>query len=193
MFTTGTYKQVKIPSLTIISTVLAGTLISGGGAGLSKEAAALQTSVEIHYAPAENLETIDAALIDSAQHEIDLAGYVLTDWKLIAALTRAADRGVAINIYLDGGMISEDTPSQPLKDLAVTPDVAIKIKPKGAPLMHLKSFEIDGTLLRTGSANFSASGEKRQDNDLVIVKSFAAAADFKRTFEIIWTQGEALR
>jgi len=42
---------------------------------------------------------------------------VLTDWKLIAALTRAADRGVAINIYLDGGMISEDTPSQPLKIL----------------------------------------------------------------------------
>ena len=33
----------------------------------------------IYYAPAENLEHIDVALIDGAQHEIDMAAYVLTD------------------------------------------------------------------------------------------------------------------
>jgi len=32
----------------------------------------------IHHAPAENLERIDVELIDSAEHEIDLAAYVLT-------------------------------------------------------------------------------------------------------------------
>ena len=32
--------------------------------------------------------------------------------------------------------------------------------------MHLKSHQIDGLLLRTGATNFSASGLKRQDNDL---------------------------
>jgi len=46
----------------------------------------------IHYAPAENLERIDVALIDRAEHEIDLAAYVLTDWPVMQALTRAADR-----------------------------------------------------------------------------------------------------
>ena len=29
----------------------------------------------IHYAPAENLEHVDVALIDRAQHEIDMAAY----------------------------------------------------------------------------------------------------------------------
>jgi hypothetical protein len=29
----------------------------------------------IYYAPAENLEHVDVALIDSAQHEIDFAAY----------------------------------------------------------------------------------------------------------------------
>jgi hypothetical protein len=29
----------------------------------------------IHYAPAENLERIDVALIDGAEHGIDLAAY----------------------------------------------------------------------------------------------------------------------
>jgi hypothetical protein len=48
----------------------------------------------IHYAPAENLEHVDVALINSAKLEIDLAAYVLTDWPL----TRA-DRGVKVRIY----------------------------------------------------------------------------------------------
>jgi hypothetical protein len=34
----------------------------------------------VHYAPAENLEHVDVALIDGARQEIDLAAYVLTDW-----------------------------------------------------------------------------------------------------------------
>ena len=48
----------------------------------------------IHYAPGENLEHVDVALIDGAAHEIDMAAYVLTDWPVMQALTRAADRGV---------------------------------------------------------------------------------------------------
>jgi phosphatidylserine/phosphatidylglycerophosphate/cardiolipin synthase-like enzyme len=56
----------------------------------------------IHYTPAENLEHVDVALIDSAKREIDLAAYVQTDWPIIQALTRAADRGVKVRIYLDG-------------------------------------------------------------------------------------------
>jgi phosphatidylserine/phosphatidylglycerophosphate/cardiolipin synthase-like enzyme len=52
----------------------------------------------IHYAPAETLEHVDVALVDSAQREIDLAAYVLTDWPVIQALTRAADRGVKVRI-----------------------------------------------------------------------------------------------
>jgi hypothetical protein len=44
----------------------------------------------------------------------------------------------------------------------------VRIKP-AAP-MHLKSDQIDGRLLRTGAADFSASGLKRQDNDLIVIE-----------------------
>ena len=37
--------------------------------------------------------------------------------------------------------------------------------------MHLKNYQIDGRLLRTGAANFSASGLKRQDNDVIVIES----------------------
>ncbi len=54
----------------------------------------------IHYAPVENLEQTDVALIDRAEHEIDIAAYVLTDWPVMQALIRAAGRGVRVRIYI---------------------------------------------------------------------------------------------
>ena len=146
----------------------------------------------IHYAPAENLEHVDVALIDRAEHEIDMAAYVLTDWPIMQALTRAADRGVKVRIYLDGTQLAEREPAKVFHDLAETPTVEIRTKrDHGAP-MHLKSYQIDGRLLRTGAANFSASGLKRQDNDLVVIESADAAAAFKRAFDARFSSGETL-
>ena len=58
--------------------------------------------------------------------------------------------------------------------------------------MHLKSYEIDGQLLRTGAANFSASGLKRQDNDLIVLNDAQAAEKFKHVFEARFASGEIL-
>ncbi|WP_051335485.1 phospholipase D-like domain-containing protein [Methylocapsa acidiphila] len=145
----------------------------------------------IHYAPAENLERIDVALINQAQSSIDLAAYVLTDWPVMEALARAADRGVRVRIYMDGGRIGERDPTVPFADLMADPGVEIRYKRPGAPLMHLKSYQIDGRLVRSGAANFSASGLKRQDNDLIVIESRAAAAAFERRFETIYAQNAA--
>jgi phosphatidylserine/phosphatidylglycerophosphate/cardiolipin synthase-like enzyme len=82
----------------------------------------------IHYAPAENLEHFDVELIDSAQREIDLAAYVLTDWPVIQALTRAADRGVKVRIYIDAGRLGETEKSKAFQALAETPSVEIRVK-----------------------------------------------------------------
>src|ERR1700716_3169524 len=95
-------------------------------------------------APGENLEHVDVALIDRAQHEIDMAAYVLTDWPILQALTRAADRGVHIRIYLDGTQLAEREPAKVFNDLAETPAVEIRIKHKSSAPMHLKSYQIDG-------------------------------------------------
>jgi phosphatidylserine/phosphatidylglycerophosphate/cardiolipin synthase-like enzyme len=58
--------------------------------------------------------------------------------------------------------------------------------------MHLKSYQIDGRLLRTGAANFSASGLERQDNDLIVIENAEAAAAFKREFDAQFASGAAL-
>lgn len=61
----------------------------------------------VYYAPAENLEH-NVGLIDTAKHDIDFAAYVLTDWPIMQALTRAAERGV--KVYLDGKQFAEREP-----------------------------------------------------------------------------------
>jgi phosphatidylserine/phosphatidylglycerophosphate/cardiolipin synthase-like enzyme len=85
----------------------------------------------IHYAPTENLERIDVALIDGARHEIDIAAYVLTDWPILQALTRAADRGVKVRIYLDGAQFAAREPTMVFNELAETPGVEIKGQARG--------------------------------------------------------------
>jgi phosphatidylserine/phosphatidylglycerophosphate/cardiolipin synthase-like enzyme len=76
-----------------------------------------------------------------------------------------------VRIYLDGTQLAEREPAKVFNDLAETPGVEIRIKHKTRDPMHLKSYQIDSKLLRTGVVNFSASGLKRQDNDLIVIES----------------------
>ena len=43
-----------------------------------------------------------------------------------------------------------------------------------------------------GSANFSASGLKRQDDDLIVIRDVQAAAKFKHVFEARFASGKDL-
>ena len=122
----------------IVASTLTGRDIDDGS-----QVAALLDQVDEH---------VVVALIDRAEHEIDLAADVLTDWPVMQALTRAADRGVKIRIYLDGTQFAEREPPKVFHDLAETPGVEIKTKHKAAAPMHLKSYQIDGGLLRTGAS-----------------------------------------
>jgi phosphatidylserine/phosphatidylglycerophosphate/cardiolipin synthase-like enzyme len=74
------------------------------------------------------------------------------------ALTRAADRGVKVRIYLDGTQFAGREPVKVFRDLAEMPGVEIRTKHKPAPPMHPKSYQIDGRLLGTGVANFFGLG-----------------------------------
>jgi phosphatidylserine/phosphatidylglycerophosphate/cardiolipin synthase-like enzyme len=84
------------------------------------------------------------------------------------------------------------SPRRFFNDLAETPGVEIRIKHKTRDPMHLKTYQIDGKLLRTGAANFSASGLERQDNDLIVIESAKVAANLKRNFDARFARGEAL-
>ncbi|WP_024882349.1 phospholipase D-like domain-containing protein [Methylosinus sp. LW3] len=139
---------------------------------------------EIHYAPVENLERVDVGLLRAARAKIDLAAYVLTDWPIIGALIDAHRRGVAVRIVLDP---SERSDLDRLREIAAD----VRISPPG-PFMHLKSYTVDSALLRSGSANLTASGLKQQDNDLLVLRDPAAVQAFEARFAQIWSAAKPI-
>jgi phosphatidylserine/phosphatidylglycerophosphate/cardiolipin synthase-like enzyme len=143
--------------------------------------------VEVHYAPATDLEGIDRALIGQASRSIDVAAYLLTDYPVIEALAAAAARGVTVRVYLDGEQDRAGMGfAERLRGRRGADRVVVRRKPSGGDIMHLKSYAVDGRVLRSGSANFSYSGLEREDNDLVVIRDPAAVAAFERAFEAMW-------
>jgi phosphatidylserine/phosphatidylglycerophosphate/cardiolipin synthase-like enzyme len=146
------------------------------------------SAAEIHYAPAEDLEKIDVALIREATKQIDMAAYVLTDRSVIGALCEAAGRGAKVRIWRDAKMAAE------VGDYDVEAQLGGRVQGleirsnSGDEVMHLKGYCIDHRLLRTGSANFSRSGETRQDNDLVALRGASVCAGFDAKFERAWVR-----
>jgi phosphatidylserine/phosphatidylglycerophosphate/cardiolipin synthase-like enzyme len=69
-------------------------------------------------------------------------------------------------------------------------NIRIRVKPPGRDYMHLKQLLVDGRLLRTGSANWSLSGEKRQGNDADYSTDPNAIERFERDFEALWNRSD---
>jgi phosphatidylserine/phosphatidylglycerophosphate/cardiolipin synthase-like enzyme len=151
---------------------------------LTSSVAFCASAQEIHYSPEERLDAIDAAMIESAKLSIDFAAYSLNDGEVVDALSAAERRGVVIRIVLDP---PERHDFVRLGDLSDN----VRVKRSG-PLMHLKAYAIDGEVLRTGSANFSASGERQQDNDLIVIRDAGAAAKFDAHFERMWDAAQPM-
>lgn len=146
--------------------------------------------LRIYYAPRTNLADIDRALLASAKSRVDFAAYVLTDSTVINALAEAARRGVRLRIYLDPDQpaAKNSDPSSPFWTLFRQPNVEARMKMGGTDFMHLKAYQVDGRVLRTGSSNFSFSGARRQDNDLILIESADSVAQFIEQFEYMWTR-----
>jgi phosphatidylserine/phosphatidylglycerophosphate/cardiolipin synthase-like enzyme len=72
-----------------------------------------------------------------------------------------------------------------ISDLASLPNIEVRVK-SSSTLAHMKAYQVDRRVLRTGSANFSAVAERRQDNDLVFICNQDVIDQFRTKFEQMW-------
>jgi phosphatidylserine/phosphatidylglycerophosphate/cardiolipin synthase-like enzyme len=148
-----------------------------------------------HYSPAEDLERLDYEAIRGARRSLDIAMYSFTDVLLASAVREAGRRGVRIRIYRDGNEYEREQ-AQARRHRSTTQtllgeaNIRIRVKPPGRDYMHLKQMLVDGWLLRTGSANWSASGEKREDDDADYSTDPNAIERFERDFESLWNRSD---
>jgi phosphatidylserine/phosphatidylglycerophosphate/cardiolipin synthase-like enzyme len=159
--------------------------------GLLLAAVPVAAQTEAHlYSPETNLERSELAQLETAKRSVDVAIYSFTDRELAAVLTGLARRGVRVRVYRDREQFQQETQRGGTSTTGILLARGVEVRVKGArDLMHLKSYAIDGRLLRTGSANWSPTGLKRQDNDVLYESSPEGVKGFERKFEEMWAQG----
>ena len=161
------------------------------------QSAALAVVEENHYSPGENLERLDLAHIQSARRSLDIAMYAFTDRYLAEAIVRAARSGVRVRLYRDREQFEDEqrqtagrrSPST-TEILLANSNIEIRVK-SSRELMHLKAYCVDGVLLRDGSANWSTSGLKRQDNNARYTTNSSQVQQFQQLFEELWAGNNA--
>ena len=144
------------------------------------------TSERTLFSPVDQVHDALIFILRSAQTSIDLAMYAFTDPTLNTVLTSAAQNGVAVTLTLDSSQFKDDNERYKLETLLAAAGVKVSIgtSEKGA-IQHLKSGVVDGTLVFTGSTNWSDSGEELQDNSLTVSISPAVGAQFIARFNAI--------
>lgn len=153
---------------------------------------------EIYFSPQGGAEAALEILIDSARQDIRAALYFFTSRPLAAAILRAHKRGVKIQVIIDGNNESDYSKGFYLRQRGVDvryarglPKKAKKSKKrkyrvKKFGLMHHKFMVVDDKTLATGSYNWTASAEKWNRENLLIIKSSSLARKYTVEFKKIW-------
>ncbi len=139
--------------------------------------------VEVAFAPTDGVEARMIAALNSADSSIRVAMFTFTSAPLAQALIAAYARGVAVEVLLDG---TADGSQFSQRDPLCAAGVTVRVE-NWAPKLHDKYAVIDaGTAsdpqIITGSTNWSGNAVSANDENMLIVHSADAAADFAGDF-----------
>ncbi len=149
-----------------------------------------------YFSPADNLERADLDQLNGAKKTLDIAMYAFTDRYIAEELVKLAQRGVVIRIYRDREQYEQEQRRGDKNDNGSAmelfrgqPNIHVRVK-RSRELMHLKAYLIDSALLRDGSANWSPSGLKRQDNNAHFTTDPEQVKRFHDNFEEMWGRSD---
>lgn len=140
---------------------------------------------EAYFSPRGGCTDAIVRLIKGSNRSIDVAIYSFTSKKIAKALIDAHDRGVKVRVIIDEGNGKSRFCVGPLLEKAGI-EVRYK-KGSGGGLMHNKYAIYDGKILSTGSFNWTGSAEKRNDENLVIIRNDPKLVEaFQKNFNKLW-------
>jgi phosphatidylserine/phosphatidylglycerophosphate/cardiolipin synthase-like enzyme len=124
--------------------------------------------------------------IDGAKKSIKVMAYGFTATNLAEALVRAKRRGV------DVGLIQDEKSAQNNREtLPILLAAGIDVRSDGKhAIQHNKVMLIDDDIVITGSYNFTKSAEKRNAENIMIVRSSYAAKRYADNWKAHWEHSE---
>jgi phosphatidylserine/phosphatidylglycerophosphate/cardiolipin synthase-like enzyme len=118
--------------------------------------------------------------INDAKRSVLVEAYRLTSIPIAQALVAAKERGVTVSIILDKAQQSTRySDATYFHNHQI--DVLIDHKHQ---IMHNKVIVIDDEIIITGSMNFSAAGESKNAENVLIIKGKSLVAEYIKNFDI---------
>ena len=143
------------------------------------------TMVEVYFSPDDGVAQHILDQINAAQANIDFLAYSFTSDDIGEAMRTQALAGITLaGVFEKTQVASSKAYSEYDPMRAAGLDVWLDANPRN---MHNKVILIDGQVVITGSYNFSASAEKTNDENLMIIHNSDIAslymADFQRIYD----------
>lgn len=131
--------------------------------------------VENRFCPRDDCEGLLVDTIDAAQSDIVFLTFSFTSDPVGDALLRARERGVSVEGVCDGGQ------SRSERQYNECARVGAALW-EGSGLLHHKTFIIDGRTVATGSYNPTASGARRNDENLLVITDDTLARAYREEY-----------
>lgn len=141
------------------------------------------TLVEVYFSPEAEISTRLVELLEDADEQIVFLAYSFTSDDLAAAMLNQAQAGVSISGVFEAAQYRSNTGTEYDAFREAGLDVRLDGNPRN---MHHKVMVIDGTITVTGSYNFSANAENRNDENLLIIHNPEIAQAFLEEFEQVY-------
>ncbi|SNR77475.1 phospholipase D family protein [Desulfurobacterium atlanticum] len=142
-------------------------------------------SILSYFSPKGGCTSAIIREIENANSSIDAAIFSFTSKKLARALISAHNKGIKVRVIIDQGTAKS---KRCVASILKKAGIPVRFKRgSGGGLMHNKFAVIDGKVVITGSFNWTVSAEKRNDENIVIIKGDReTSARFKEKFEHLW-------
>lgn len=138
------------------------------------------------FSPEGGVEDLLVDALSRAKRTIDVAIFSLYSQRVVDSLIAAKTRGVLVRVVAD---MSQSRRSQPVLALSQA-GVGLRLSAGrgGTGVLHHKYVIVDGTLLMTGSYNFSANAELYNFENDLFTTALGEVAAYGGEFAAVWAQ-----
>ena len=163
--------RVGEPLTRLFVVLIYATALLGVPAGAS-DAVAWQ----VCFTPGQDCTGLVVAEIEGAKSSIRVQAYSFTSTPILSALKRAHDRGIDVRVIVDKTSAGKQQSGSSYTAATYLTNAGVPVWVDTAvAIAHNKVMVIDGSIVITGSFNFTAAAQKRNAENLLVIQDKALA------------------
>lgn len=145
------------------------------------------TPIDVYFSPDDHVQDALLDLLRNAGSSVDFLAYSFTSDPLGEAIRARANAGVKVRGVMDAGQMQSNMGTEYDRFRAAGLDVRLD---REDGLMHHKVIIIDRKIVVLGSYNFTASAEKNNDENLLVIHDAGIAGQFLKEFRRVYSTAE---